>query len=383
MGKKSVAVLDVRSAEISLVIGEKGVNGTFIFKAESNSAYDGYADGKFFQEEKLKDIVFRLVSDAERICGERIKKLYVGVPGAFLKVVPKQQTISFPKRRKITAREVDLLCESGKETVKDYSYIRASSMIYITADNRRVVDPAGLVSSKLSGLLSYFYCSDYFISVMENCVKDMGIQLAYLPAEYAMANYLIPSETRDEYALFLDTGFLSATACVLLGGGVLAQKSFWTGRGHIIVRLMQKFNMSYGAAEQLLKRTNLYSKKHAGMFELEFQDETYTIDTDELIDAVEEGLDELCEAITSFFETSAGQELDYKPLYVSGEGITEIRGALEHVGKRLNRVVEPLAPSLPYYNKPTVSSRIALIDMASDDQKKNGFLYRLFGGNGG
>ena len=378
-----MAVLDVRSAEISLIVGEKGVNGTFIFKAEGSASYDGYADGSFFQEDNLKENVFHLISDAERVCGQRLKKLFVGVPGAFVKVVPKQQTISFPKRRKITAKEIDLLYESGKESIEGYRYIRASSMIYITADNRRVVDPAGLYSAKLSGLLTYFYCSDYFVSVMEKCVEGMGIQLEYLPSEYAMANYLIPSETRDEYALFLDTGFLSATACVLLGGGVLAQKSFWTGRGHIIVRLMQKFNTSYGAAEALLKRTNLYAKKHAGAFELEYQDETYTIDTDELVDAVEEGLDELCEAITAFFESSAGQELDYKPLYVSGEGITEIRGALEHVGKRLNRVVEPLAPSLPYYNKPSVSSRIALMDMACDDQKKNGFLYRLFGGDGG
>lgn len=383
MGQKSVAVLDVRSSQISLIVGERGVNETFVFKAECSAPYDGYADGKFFQEQKLADVIFALVSDAERICRERIKELYVGVPGSFLKAVPKEQTVSFPKRRRIMQREIDALYESGKEELQDFRFIRATSMIFITADNRRIVDPAGLYSTKLSGLLSYFYCSEYFSTVMESTFKDMGIALHFLPAEFAEAKYLIPSETRDEYALFLDTGFLTATACVLLGGGVLAQSSFWTGRGQIACRIMQKFDMPYNAAEQLLSRANLFAKKNAGTFEFEFQDKSYDIDTDVLVDTVKEGLDELCEAVGAFFEECAGRELDYKPLYVSGEGVTEIRGALEHISKRLNRVAEQVAPTLPYYNKPSMSSRIALMDMATGDQKKNKFLSRLFGGFGG
>ena len=75
MGRKSVAILDVRSSDISLVIGERGVNGTFVFKAERSEQYDGYADEKFFNEKKLADLIFSLVSDVERTCGERVKNL--------------------------------------------------------------------------------------------------------------------------------------------------------------------------------------------------------------------------------------------------------------------------------------------------------------------
>lgn len=383
MGRKSVAVLNVRSSEISLIIGERGVNGTFVFKAECREEYDGYAEGKFFNEEKLSETVFALVSDAERICGERLKEIFVGVPGAFVKVVPKEQTVSFPKRRRIGQREIDLLYESGKEPQKGYRFLRASSMIFITADNRRVVDPAGLVSAKLSGLLSYFYCADYFAETMEKAFGDMGIALRYLPTEFATATYLIPSETRDEYSLFLDSGFLSSTACVLLGSGVLAQRTFWTGSGQIVVRVMERFSLPYRAALELLRKANLFVKKNAGRFEFEFGGESYFIDSDMLVETVKEGLDELCEAVGGFFEECAGRELDYKPLYLSGEGITQIRGASEHVSKRLNRVVEELSPSLPYYNKPSMSAQIALIDMASDDKNKSRFLNRLFGGFGG
>ena len=47
MGRKSVAVLDVRSSEISIVVGERGVNNTFVFKASKTEPYDGYDDTAF------------------------------------------------------------------------------------------------------------------------------------------------------------------------------------------------------------------------------------------------------------------------------------------------------------------------------------------------
>ena len=98
---------------------------------------------------------------------------------------------------------------------------------------------------------------------------------------------------------------------------------------------------------------------------------------------MEEGLDQICEGAEAFLEEFDERELDNKPLYVSGEGLEDIRGAIEHISKRLNRILEPVAPNLPYYNKPAMGSRVALLDMACGDNRKSGFLYRIFNGFGG
>lgn len=87
--------------------------------------------------------------------------------------------------------------------------------------------------------------------------------------------------------------------------------------------------------------------------------------------------------IGSFLDECSGKELDFKPLYVTGEGLADIRGALEHISKRVSRVCEQLAPDLPYYNKPAMSSRIALVDLAYEDNLKQSFFYKFakkFGG---
>ena len=198
-----------------------------------------------------------------------------------------------------------------------------------------------------------------------------------------MSTYLIPGETRDEYAIFLDAGFLSSTISVVLGGGVLAQRTYWVGKGQIAVLLMEKFSLSYEAACALLAKANLFAKGGESKMEFSFRGKTYDIDTNELNETVKEGLDKICEAIGGFLEDCSGRELDYKPLFVSGEGLYEIRGALEHISKRVDRVTEMLSPDLPYYNRPTMSSRIALIDMAYEDNRSGGVLSRLFNTFGG
>ncbi len=382
MGQSSVAVLDIRSSEITVIVGARGVNNTFVFNASHTEPYTGYEQGAFYDTANLSEAIVRAVTEVEKAMNERIRTLYVGVPGEFTRVVPKERNAGYSKKRKITERDTDALFESGKEELEGYRLIRNTSMIYVTGDNRRTVDPVGISTTSLYGLLAYYYCKNYFCETLERIFKKMKIELCYLPAELAMATYLIPDETRDEYAILLDTGFLSSTISVAVGGGTLKEQTSWVGKGQIAFRVMKAFGLPYDVALALLQKANLYSKG-GGKTEFLFRGKSYEIDPAELASVVKDGLDEICEAIAGFLDDCSGRELDFKPLYVTGEGITEIRGALEHISKRVSRVCELLVPDLPYYNKPAMSSRISLVAMAYDDHRKRGFFRRLFKTFGG
>ena len=388
MAQKSVAVLDVRSSDVTVFVGERGVNGTFVFKASRTESYGGYENGEFYKESdgKISDAILRAISAVEQVCGEHLRMLYVGVPGDFTKVIAKEQDLGFPKKRKITEKDRVALIEAGKEQVDGYRFMRASSMIYVTNDKQRVVDPVGISTAGLTGCISYFYCSEYFCQVIEDAVKNLKIGLKYLPTQFAMASYLVPSETRDECALFLDAGNLSSTVSIVLGNGIMAQHSFCAGKIHVAFLVMERLQVSYEVALALLHRVNLFAKpekESAAYAQLLHRGDSYEYSPALLAETVEEGLDRICEGAEAFLEEFDERELDYKPLYVSGEGLSDIRGAIEHVSKRLNRILEPVAPNLPYYNKPAMGSRVALLDMACEDNRKSGFLYRIFNGFGG
>ncbi len=382
MGRNSVAVLDIRSSEITLIVGERGVNHTFVFSASHTEEYGGYENGSFYDTAELSEAISRAVSAVEKTINERLKTIYVGVPGEFILTVPKEQNAGYPKRRKLTERDTEALFDSGKEERKGFRLIRCASMIYVTGDNRRTVHPVGITTTSLYGLLSYYYCKNYFCETLEHIFKGMKISLRYLPTELAMATYLIPSDIRDGYALFLDTGFLSTSISVVMGGGTLVEQTNWVGKGQIALRLMEEFHLPYDVSLALLQKANLYTKG-GGKTEFLFRGESYELDPARLASVVKDGLDTICEPIAGFLEECSGPELDLKPLYLSGEGITDIRGAIEHISKRLNRVCELLVPALPYYNKPSMSSRIALVAMAYDDHRKSGFFRRFFNTFGG
>lgn len=370
MGRKSVAVLDVRSSTLTLAVGERGVNNTFVFRSVKTEAYSGYNGGVFFDEKELRALLCRMVAEAEKVCSERIRKLYVGVAGEFCRVDLQMKDVSFPKRRKIAPRDVSALLESGREKAEGYRFMRASCAIYTAADGRKIVDPVGVATTSLSGLISYCYCTEYFAQTMESVFGGMKIVLRFLPTQLAMACYLIPSETRDEYALLLDAGDYSTSVMVLQGNGVLAQETYPVGRAQIVAGLMETFGLTYEGASELLKRTNLYARSNAGKVEFIFRNEVFEFDSDLLTETVKDGLDVLCELVGAFLDQFSARELDYKPLYVTGEALYGIRGALEHMSKRIERVCELVSPSVPYYDKPFMSSYISLVDMACTDHAR-------------
>ena len=45
MQKKQAAVIDIGSSKITAIVGERGINKTFIIKAKYTYEYDGFADG--------------------------------------------------------------------------------------------------------------------------------------------------------------------------------------------------------------------------------------------------------------------------------------------------------------------------------------------------
>ena len=236
MNRKSVAVLDVGSSAVTVLIGERGVNNTFVFKGVHTEKYDGFADAHFFDVKDVQRAVTTALSEAERSCSDTIKELYVGVPGEFCKVVTRRYSISFQNKRKVAPYDLNALYEQGLTDVpKGYSLIRQAAVYYVTSDNRRTIDPVGMISDSLEGYLSYFLANEgEFLEIFRNMLAEYGVRkVTFLPTSLAEALYLIPSEKRDESAILLDIGYMSMTFSVVCGNGIVYQSACSAGGGHV------------------------------------------------------------------------------------------------------------------------------------------------------
>ncbi len=391
MANVSVAVLDVRSYEITFLIGSKGVNDTFVFYGSRSERYEGYSTNGFFDESSFRRAVIAAVSSVRQNYEGEIGEVFVGVPSAFLSVATKGHTISFPSKRRISSQEVDALYDSAfNELLKEGQCIRRSEMYFSLGDNRKYFgekELRGTASASLKGALCYYFADEKFVASVSAILQELSLpEVRFIPSSLAQATYLLPEKVRDGYAFLLDVGFLSTTFSVVYGNGIVREETFDFGLGYLLASLMKELDIDYEKAEEILSSANISGG--AISKDLRWTDgdgSSYSVrDINEIIKC---GIDGLCERIEEFFSKyyrgKNAALFQSKPVCITGEGFGVMAGCAEHIANRLNRMTEILQPDLPYYDKPVFSSRIALLNAALEERKKHGWLYRIFNVFGG
>ncbi len=366
MQKKQVAVIDVGSSKITAVIGERGINKTFIIKGRYSYEYDGFDEGAFFDTEKLKRVLFAL--------GETIKKagidtLYVGVPGEFTEVIVKDSQISFSKKKKIQDEDVDALFEAAFViSSTKYTLINRSAVVYELDDFRRLANPVGATSEILKGKLSFVVCSNYFIEAVRPALEMAGIKrVECVSSALAQALYLVEPETRDRIAVIADVGYITTTFTIVQGDGILFQRAFSYGGGYITAAITEKFSVDFDVAERLKRKTNL-SRIATSSYDLIDGENGEYYAIEDLKNIIINSLDILCEKISEAMDDSGYNIPEYVPLMITGGGISYIRGAKEHLSSRLGQTVEIVAPKVPLMDKPVESTVLSLLELALEQQ---------------
>ena len=257
MKNKSVAILDVRSYEVTFLIGGKGVNGTFVRRGSKSEKYEGYTSDGFLDELSFCRAVRSCVDSVLSNYDGEIKEIFVGVPSAFSKVYTKGHTISFPSKRRLTGDAFDFLFESGlSDVLSSGEYVCRSDMYFSTGDNRKYFSSTELLgasTSLLKGALCYYFADEKFYAIVQPLLKELGFEKTqYVPVTLAQSLYLLPKKKREGYAFLLDFGFLSSSVSVVYGNGIVHEETFDFGAGHILLSLMDSLGLEYEQAEEIL-----------------------------------------------------------------------------------------------------------------------------------
>ena len=233
--------------------------------------------------------------------------------------------------------------------------------------------------------MCYYFVSESFYEGMKQLFAGLGFEdVQFIPSTLAQATYLLPEKRREGYAFLLDIGFLTTSISVIYGNGIVHEETFNAGVGQILISLMENFDVDYAQAQEILAAANISGGSFPkGMqFALESGERQFSVQ--EINDVIKIGLDVTCERVDKFFERHYKDKnaaaLMVNPISVTGEGIHEIKGAAEHVSRRLNRLTEIVYPELPFFGKPSFSSRIGLLNTALKDKEKIGWFAKLFGG---
>ena len=372
MQKKEVAIINI-SSTMSSFVGEKGVNDTFIVKGFKQIEYDGF---------KIEENVPTFLKDANAVLslcemiknvknsGSGIKKIYIGVPGVFTRMIVRDGQVSFSKKRKITEKEIRMVQEAGfAGKVNGWSVINYASINFELDDFRKTFSALGETSATLKGRTCYVLCSNYFINVVKTACKECSFNendVVFVSTPLAESLYLVDKEYRDRLAVLLDVGHLSSDFTMVFGEGLLYQRSFEFGGAHITCALMEELNIdSYEIADKLKNKATIsVDANESEHYEIVKGDKAYYFNKNKVKQVIVEMLDELIDEIHASYTQSRVNVPEHIPLYITGGGITHIRGAKERLSDVLGVSMETIAPDLPFLDKPENSSYLSVLAYA-------------------
>lgn len=380
---QDTAILDFGSSKITVLIGERGVNGTICVKGMGVCDYAGFSEGEWLDPEHIAHAVGRAVSSAEANSGVKIEHLYVGVPGEFTSVVCKEVGIVFNKRRKVKDDDVFALMNAGDNFNPDiYEVINIQPVHYTLDNDRRLLQPVGVASAKLGGVLSYILAEASFTGFVRAILAAMGINsVEYVSSVLAEALILFDEEERDNTAVLIDIGYLTSSVAIVRGDGILSLGSFSMGGGHISGDLATALGISFTDAESLKRKVILsINAGENDIYEISGKDGVKTLSAQLVNEIVTHRITLMGKAVEKCLSLSEYDYPDYIPFSLTGGGICFMRGAKDVLSRQLGRNVEIVAPKLPQVNRPNLSSAWGLLDMAINNEEpvKKGFFARLF-----
>ncbi len=387
MAKGDTAVLDFGSGKISAMIGERGVNGCLNVLGSGEAQYGGFMDGDWLEPEKVASAVGYAINNAQTNSRTRVKKLFVGMPGEFTTASVKDVNINFAKKRRVTDFDIDELFEIGHkpfENRMDYEVVNQGAIYFQTDDNRRIVNPEGLSTTKLSGRISYVLGETRFINFVRKLLSEMGItDVEFVSSAAAEILYLFEPRQRDQYVLMLDAGYITSSVVLGRGDGIINMQSFSLGGGHITADLSEVLEINFSEAESLKRKVVLsLSPSEKDVYEILAGSKEKQFPAQQVNEIVQARLEMIAGVIKKCLDMKEEYPA-YIPLHLTGGGIAYIKGAREFISKAIGKPVEVVASKQPQLNRPHMSSVLGLLDMAvnyggGEPEKKKGFFAGLF-----
>ena len=368
MQKKEIAILDFGSEKLTVVVGSKDVNNTFVIRGKGESDYAGFLDGEFLEPEKLKIAMGVAISNAEEDANTEIHKLYIGVPAEFCYCVCKNVSQTYDKSKVISAKDVDELFAQGNNfgDIQSHIVINKSPIYYNIDGDTQVLSPIGKFAQKLSASISFVMAENNFIQLINGFLYDLDItSCEYLSSTLAQSLFLLDEETRDGYAILVDCGYITTSACLVKGEGMLTLSSFSQGGGHITGDLSTCLKIPFSDAETLKRKIVLnIDPKENDSYEMVINSQPVPISSKIANAIVESRVEVIAKGVIKCMSIWQYEYPDYIPIYLTGGGLSYLKGAKDLIAKMTGRNVEILSSPTTQYNKPHLTSAISLLNLA-------------------
>jgi len=374
MFQKIATALEIGSSKLKVVVGKNGINNTFNIIDNNELEYDGYFEGEFVDFDKLKSSFIELFDGIDYKKKKYNKKLYVGLPAEFIGIEVIKTELNFDTYKKITEKDINDLFKSaiGKLDLDACEVISTSGVTYSLDDGGRILsDPIGKKAKQISAEVSIVFAEKKTIQKLNTIFAELEfISVEYVSETLNEGLLIIPAEEREHECLLIDVGHLSTSIAFIKGEGLISLTAYSLGGGYITGDLCDEFGITYKDSEKLKSQIVMTVKGTRA--------DSYDLITDQgvarinLVDAnkiLTNRVEEIGRAINQCVQNYSKEFISYLPTYLTGSGLTKLKGGKDYLSKCIGRNVILGVPELPGQDKPENSAILGILNYALRLQK--------------
>jgi|AGTN01.1.fsa_nt_gi Actin-like ATPase involved in cell division len=362
MSAKKLAVLDVGSDALTLVVQDGRYPNNYIYKGSEN--YSGYQDGEFLDVQDLYAAVEKLLKACEETAFCRPDDVLVGVPGEFTTVICKTLDLNFTNKKKIGPADLELLFMNGNtyDGHAVFRSINASPVYYICDGGEKIIDPVGIKAAKLTGYISYVLAERTFLDLFDRIAENVGARFEYTSEILAELLYVVPPEERDKGVIIADIGFISSTVAYGKGDGILHSVSFSSGGGNVAGDLTMCMQVPFEHAAELLPKINLnLQPKPADTYTASVRGEAFSYNIKDINEVAYCRVQDIAQTIGKAIAAGNRDIKPSTPIMLTGSGLSQLAGAKEIISAATGRAVKVISADLLQFNRPAQAAIAGLI----------------------
>lgn len=231
---KVLTALDVGTSKVVALVGELDDYGDMHVIGVGESPSKGIDRGYITRLDMAVNSVLSAVKEAQEMSGIKLSRVVLGLSGPNLKSQNEKDTISISSQPvEIDHTHIERLIERAvmRSREEGYEVISAIPRKFILDDQEGVIDPVGLLGSRMSAEVHVVKIGTSLLKNIEKVVLNAGMDIVgRFLSPLASAEAVLSYEEKEEGVLVMDIGAgltdfvvfsegaVFATGCVPMGG---------------------------------------------------------------------------------------------------------------------------------------------------------------------
>jgi len=252
-----ITVLDAGSSKICVLVAELQ-DGVLRYRGHGIEPACGMRKGLIAELGPAAASINRAAQAAERVARTDLEDVVVGIGGTHVRGVNSRGGISLGSRmREITREEVRAAVDRARSVAlpPDREVLHLLPQEFILDEQGGILDPVGMVGTKLEVILHISTCSGSASQNVVTCANKAGLEVVDLVYEgVAAAEAVLSADERELGVCLVDVGAGSSELVMYHQGAVVHTSVLPVGGDHFTNDLAVGLQVSVEEAEQL-KRT--------------------------------------------------------------------------------------------------------------------------------